>query len=229
MDEVKKAFQKVKEDISILSDSIKEIREHLIYLHEQIKLLSSSQKNKQTNPQTHSIIPADKQTTNNPSVEVIPTHNLPSKPLKDQFSNTSIGNEGVPADRQQTDNRQTTHLSNSDLQLNLFENTSQLLNSLDDVKKSLRRQFKQLTDQEFLVFSKIYELSDSNQPEINYTLLATTLNLTESSIRDYIARLIKKNIPIEKHKINNKKVNIIISPNLKKLANLSTIMTLRDL
>ena len=115
------------------------------------------------------------------------------------------------------------------LQLNLFENTSQLLNSLDDVKKSLRRQFKQLTDQEFLVFSKIYELSDSNQPEINYTLLATTLNLTESSIRDYIARLIKKNIPIEKHKINNKKVNIIISPNLKKLANLSTIMTLRDL
>ena len=111
-----------------------------------------------------------------------------------------------------------------------MEEVSNIIDSLDAIKRNLRRQFKQLTEQEFLVFSTLYQFDDSHQHEvIDYTILATTLNLTESSIRDYISRLIKKGISIEKTKINNKKVHLSISPNLKKIATLSTIMSLRDI
>jgi hypothetical protein len=51
--------------------------------------------------------------------------------------------------------------------------------------------------------------------------------LTESSIRDYIGRLIKKGIPLDKVKINNKTIHISISQNLKKVATLPTILQLR--
>ena len=48
-------------------------------------------------------------------------------------------------------------------------------------------------------------------------------------LRDYIGRLIKKGIPLEKKKINNKIIHLSVSKNLKKIASLSTILQLRDI
>ena len=53
--------------------------------------------------------------------------------------------------------------------------------------------------------------------------------MTESSIRDYIARLINKGIPVEKTKINNKTIQLKVADSLKKAASLATILKLRDL
>ena len=78
------------------------------------------------------------------------------------------------------------------------------------------------------VFSLIYSLDQSGE-EVDYPVLAARLSLSESSIRDYVGRLIKKGIPVEKVKINNKTVHLSISPNLKKIASLSTILQLRSI
>jgi hypothetical protein len=41
--------------------------------------------------------------------------------------------------------------------------------------------------------------------------------------------MINKGIPIHKNKINNKKITLSISPDLKKIASLPTIIRLREL
>ena len=82
-----------------------------------------------------------------------------------------------------------------------------------------------------LIFSVLYQLEEEQGQEghSDYRTLAKRLNLTESSIRDYIGRLIKKGIPVDKIKVNNKNIQLKISPNLKKIASLPTIIQLRDI
>ncbi len=111
---------------------------------------------------------------------------------------------------------------------NSIHDALEILNSLDEIKKGIRLKFKRLTEQEIIVFSTMYQLEEE-LGHSNYKLLSDRLNLTESSIRDYVGRLIKKGIPVEKKKINNKQINLIISPDLKKIASLSTILELREL
>ena len=63
----------------------------------------------------------------------------------------------------------------------------------------------------------------------DYKSLSQKLNLTESSIRDYVGKLIKKGIPVDKNKLNNKIVCLNISKNLKNAVSLQTILALREL
>ena len=79
-----------------------------------------------------------------------------------------------------------------------------------------------------LVFSTIYQLEEE-QGTTDHKTLSKKLNLSESSIRDYVGRIIKKGIPVEKKRINNKHIQLTISDNLKKIATLSTILQLRDI
>ena len=64
---------------------------------------------------------------------------------------------------------------------------------------------------------------------VDYKSISRKLNLTESSIRDYVGKLIKKGIPVEKTKINNKMIRLSISEKLKKIAPLPVIFQLREL
>ena len=181
-----------------------------------------------------------------------PTHNWPLKPLNPQNQPFSTGNRGVPTDRQtdqQTDNWfKNQHknppqqpIFNQKTQINQFktpvfqphtqnpiEDAANILDSLDSLKKEIRLKFKNLTDQEILVFSTLYQLEEEHGP-VEYKILSEKLNLTESSIRDYIGRLLKKGIPLEKTKINNKQIMLSVSQNLKKVTSLSTILQLRDM
>jgi len=79
-----------------------------------------------------------------------------------------------------------------------------------------------------LVFSTIYQLEEE-KGAADYKSLSSKLKLSESSIRDYVQRIIKKGISVEKKRINNKVIHLFIDPGLKKIAPLSTILTLRDL
>jgi predicted transcriptional regulator len=192
-----------------------------------------NQTDKQTNRQTDT--PTDI-TTDNLLNKIdpthIPTHPAHFKPLKPQNLAISIGNGGVPTDRQtdkqtnqQTDN--SSHNQNKS-SLNSIENALQILSSLDNLKKEIRLKFKRLTDQEMEVFTILYQLSEEYS-YTDYRSLSSKLNLTESSIRDYIGRLIKKGIPVDKTKINNKSIQLSVSPNLKKVASLQTILQLRGI
>ena len=144
----------------------------------------------------------------------------------------STGNQGVPTDKQtnrQTDKQTDQHMGKEGfLPKDHIEKASEILDSLDNLKKEVRLKFKRLTEQEWLIFSTLYQLEEE-LGNVDYRALSNKLHLTESSIRDYIGRLIKKGIPVDKKRINNKNIVLSISSNLKKIASLNTILQLREL
>lgn len=219
MDPVKKAFQKVREDIDTLKLELKNIKENLIQVCEIIKELSKSN---EINIPTHQHINSTSQTNSS-------THDINFKVLKPQNLGISIGNRGASTDKQ-TDKQTDQHIQKSSYnqENNNIDNAAEVLDSLDNIKKELRLKFKKLTEQELRVFSTLYTLSEENH-FTNYKEMADKLRLSESSIRDYVGRLIKKQIPVDKIKINNKNIQLSISKNLRKITTLSTILQLREL
>ena len=222
MDEVRRAFQNVKtdienirKDIEFLREDNKELRKNLVEICDIIRKINekiaSTQNTKKLTPSTH---PSTLQ------------HTLGA--LKPQNMAISTGNQGVPTNRQ-TD-KQTDKYSQflPEKQENSIDDAARILDSLDSIKKEIRLKFKRLTNQETLVFSTLYQLEEEND-YTDYKTIAQRLSLTESSIRDYIGRLIKKGIPVEKKKIKNKNIQLTLSKSLKKIASLSTILQLRDL
>ena len=258
-DQIKEAFAKVKEDILNLKAQLDSLSRELSSLRNTLSSSINQQTDRQSDtstdnpPSLNYQTPALRQTqdsqkqtlqhinkTNTPIPAQSSTDNSPFKVLKSQDTYISTGNGGVSTDRQ-TDRQTDTSTRNQGVKVRLIdelplktskidqmEKVSQVLNSLDTIKKDLRHKFKHLTNQEFLVFSTIYQLEEEGFP-IDYSILAQKLSLTESSIRDYIQRMTKKSIPIEKTKENNKKILLSISPELKKIASLSTIISLRSI
>jgi DNA-binding MarR family transcriptional regulator len=214
MDKIKESFGKVKTDISYLKSEIDFLKKKIEEISEKLERINiNSIKETPTDNPQNSTTPTDTS-----------THHYPFKPLKPQNLGISTGNQGVPTDRQtdrQTD-RHTPFLEKS------VDNAFEILSSLDNLKKEIRLKFKNLTEKEFLIFSTLYQLEEQ-RGDTSYKEISNKLNLTESSIRDYIGRLIKKGIPIEKNKMNNKLVYLSISDKLKKIATLPTILKLRDL
>jgi DNA-binding MarR family transcriptional regulator len=211
MDPIKEAFQRIKEDISALQQQILELKD-------QVSILTEIQTNNAQNTPTQTDIQTDQ------------TDDQPLEPPYHQNNPFSTGNGGVQTDRQtnrQTD-QQTENTPNLP-SLDDFERAGEIIESLDTIKKEIRRKFKRLTPQEMLVFSALYTLEEQNTAEITYKLLADNLKLSESSIRDYINKLAKKGIPIDKIRQNNKTILLKISPDLKKIATLATISQLRGL
>jgi len=247
MDQIKEAFQKVKQDVNLLKqefdflkkglietrEKILEMGEIIILIHNQLKQTPVNLKNTSTDIQTdiQTLRQINSTSSTHPS-----TLRQEIKGLKAQDLDISIGNQGVPTDRQ-TDIQTDRHIPKSSYNQedslvnkidNPIEDASKILDSLDNIKKEIRLKFKRLTEQEMLVFSTLYQIEE-DQGDVNYKILSKKLNLTESSIRDYIGRLIKKGIPLNKTKINNKNIQLSISPNLKKIASLTTILQLRGL
>lgn len=230
MDEesLKSAFQKVKGDINFLNEeilnlkvSIHSLLDSLHNLKESHNLILREISTIRQIIKTNSVNPTD-----NPTVpweiKGLKTINLP----------ISIGNRGVPTDRQ-TDNPTDnpthipTQLAVKSIESNLREAT-EILESLDALKKEIRLKFKHLTQQEMVVFSTIYQLEEQNH-EVTYSLLSKHLKLSESSARDYVQKIVTKGIPLKKEKLNNKKIVIKISPELKQIASLATILKLREI
>jgi len=256
MDQIKEAFNKVKKEVSEIQGEVKylkkelfETREGVISICNIIKMLQFSQEKiiskldeiqkdlKEEQKPENTTIPTQK-----PENTTIPTH-IPTQKQIDKYgfidftkenNSISIGNGGVPTDRQ-TD-RQTDEYPKKieyfnkkrEEAINSVDNALKILDSLDNLKKEIRLKFKRLTGQEMLIFSSIYQIEEEKGIS-DYKSIAKRLNLTESSVRDYIGKLIKKGIPIEKRKINNKTILLSISENLKKIASLSAIIELREI
>ena len=89
---------------------------------------------------------------------------------------------------------------------NPIDNVAKILESLDSIKKEIRFKFKRLTSQEMIVFSTLYQMEEELF-NVDYKILSKKLNLTESSVRDYIGRLHKeRDSPSRKKRINNKTI-----------------------
>ena len=145
-------------------------------------------------------------------------------PIQQTIRHISTGNDGVPTDNP-TDTQQTqkTRINTGKSSLKLLDINS----AVEELKNDLLRKFKLLSQQEFRVFSAIYSLEESGEI-IDYSIIATKLNLTESSIRDYIMRLEKKGIPIIKEKLQNRKVALSIRKELRDLFTLDKLLKIRE-
>ena len=295
-DLVKQAFLAIKQDIYQLSNQISILNQELQQLQAQNNLVNSFiqdiQKAFQVLVNNQKILQKQQDLiqnqlkiaenalkehisahkAQNPTIQhittTLPTNEMPFKALKTTNLPISIGNEGVPTNKQT--NQQTNkhpifahgkmqkNAENIENEQKYDENpenllkiasgvyaqpqqiqpkiqdqdqlnrASELLENLDSLKKQMRLKFKTLTPQEFKVFTAIYQL-ENMQLTVDYTLLSKKLKLSESSIRDYIGRIISKGIPIIKEKINNKQVIVHISADLKKIASLAAILQLREL
>jgi DNA-binding MarR family transcriptional regulator len=224
MDPVKEAFLKIKDDIQNLQLEISQIKAELFKqnnINPTIQQVTSPQHIQQTNQQTHL---TDK-----------PTQNIALGGLKTPNYQFSTGNKGVPTDKQtngQTDQQAEIHRNsqqdNNNIEQNAFSEADKIMSSLNELREEIKIKFKSLTPQEMLVFSTIYGFQEQNV-QITYKTIAEHLNLSESSIRDYINRLISKQVPLNKEKINNKLVLLSIDSSLTKNISLSTIISLRNL
>jgi len=221
MDPIKEAFLKIKEEINLLKKEITSIK----------TLIKSINLSINTPTPQHSNNFNESPSTNTP------TDKIALEGLYTPNNLISTGNRGVPTDKQtdkqtnQQTNRQRGNTSiNPEKPLNEgLKNIREVLNSLSDIKKEVRYKIKSLTPQEMLIFSKIYSLEEEGFSQITYKFLSEIFKLSESSIRDYTNRLIKKGIPVVKIKQNNKIIYLRISEDLKNIATLATLQQLRDL
>jgi len=220
--EIKEEFASMQSRFSDLCDILVNFNLQLSQINGSLKSISSTSG---FNTSSVELTPAQV-TIQQTKTAAIPATNPPFKPLRVENISFSTGNEGVPADRQ-TDQQTDKYPLFLDQPLSIKE-TNHILDSLDSLKKDLRAKFKRLTEQEFLVFSTIYQL-EQEFGFCDYKVLSEKLSLTESSIRDYVGKLTKKEIPIIKTKLNNKSIQLTILPNFKRLAPLPLIVQLRGL
>jgi hypothetical protein len=249
----KQDIDSLKSDIYYINQDIQEIKRTL----QSILVQQTNQQTSQQTQKTHIPTPQHinrAQIPQNPTQNAFPTQEIPYKAVKEPFIPISTGNDGVPTNQptnQQTNqhplishgnslrNQSEIHIPTQETKnlsrkmsnfnkISHLEQVSNVLSTLDDIKKELRTKFKRLTNQEIAIFSAIYQLEEQGFI-VDYSLISEKLGLSEISIRDYVHKLIKKDIPIQKFKESNRKISLSISQNLKKIAPLSTILALREL
>lgn len=252
---VKDDILTLKSEISNIKQELNEIQRSLLILISSLDRQTNRQTDQHINKQleqesfnsTHNQTESPKNTSfrhTNTTEKSFSTHfstdNYPFQSLKSQNFNISIGNKGVSTDRQ-TDQQTDTSTGNKGvsthnktenfhlpIQKTLIPVTSTIIEQLDTFKKELRLKFKRLTSQEMLVFSSIYQFEDHGFL-VDYQLLSSKLNLSESSIRDYVQRIISKGVVLDKEKVNNKRIILHIPQDLKKLTTLDTLIKLREI
>ena len=218
MDKIKDAFSKIKRDIIFLNSELKEIKQMLNRIS--FKDSETTKLNKTENAKAGGL--SEENLDNGWGSN---SYNMPLEVPKSSFQHVSKGKGGVQTDRQ-TD-RQTDNSSNPG-SLGSFS-TEKVVSELQVVREDLKKMIISLTTQELSVFCTVYSLEDRGFNEITYSLIAKELNLTESSIRDYITRLFKKKAPLEKKRINNKQISLRVSPGIKVIASLSSIISLKGI
>jgi len=226
MDEIKGAFHKVKSDFNKLEEEVVCLKEDLEkikeILMELVKKIPFEELNKKKEILEKGALSTEKEFFETEIILNKTTKN-DFRPLKDQNWGISNGNEGVQTDRQ-TD-RQIDKQTQKRGFFTQFDNAANAIESINDFKKNLGLLLNLLTPNEILIFSAIYQFEEE-KGFCNYKDLSRKFSLTESSIRDYVRRLILKEIPLEKEKINNKEVHLRVSPSLKKLISLKTFLSL---
>lgn len=214
-DKIKDAFSKVKQDIDDLKSHLYFIRLELTELKSLLKISTDRPFSTDT-----PLFPLDTSTDTS-------TNTNPFYGLKSPNSQISTGNKGVSTDRQTDQQTDTYTNTTGKVRLNNTEEVSKLLESLTELKQDIREKFKKTTKQELAIFSAIYQLQEQGE-FVDYSILASKFNISESSIRDHVQSLIRKGIPIDKVKENNKKVFLSIPETLKKATTLDSIIKLRD-
>ena len=122
---------------------------------------------------------------------------------------SSTGNIGAQSFNHSLDNQSFTNQTTT--------NPKSTIHSLNiqSLKKDIDSAFSSLTSQEFLVFLTIYQLEEDYSRGITYGDLSSKIGLSEGCIRGYVSSIIRKNIPLDKVKINNRTITLRIELDLR--------------
>lgn len=255
MDPLKEAFQKVKQDIDSLRFELEIIKKELKSINNINRTQQAIPTDKEESPTIQQINPTETQiptddlpfqapitqnfniSTGNGGVPTDRQTNQQTDQHIEEYIQKFVLNEEIQESQTQEPTKKFVQyktlksepqIISKESKIDQLERVSNLLNSLDEIKKDLRHKFKRLTAQEMLIFSAIYQLEEQ-QIRVDYPTLASKLSLSESSIRDYVLKITKKGIPLDKIKENNKKILLKIPDDFKKIASLQTILSLREL
>ncbi len=100
---------------------------------------------------------------------------------------------------------------------------------IEEIKQSLNKVFLTLTNREFKVFMAVYSLEEQHNSPTTYAELAQNLDLSASSIRDYVSELVRKGTPIKKEKSRNGVAYISVLPEFKSLNLISKLIAFRNM
>ncbi len=216
---VKDSFKKIKSEMRYLASEISYIKNQIQDIYDLLTHIDLINTPNLSNTPSSTSTTNIQQTSENPAEDTYYNDDL------SPISTSSTGNEGVPADSQQTVSRQIIEEFRQKEPQREVSDSSKIAVLIDSLKNDLKQKFKSLTKQEFLIFSLIYTLTEENG-EANYKDLSLRSKLTESSIRDYISRLGHKGIPLIKEKKNNKLVVIKVPKELRDIAALDSLVKL---
>ena len=203
---IKHSFKSVKADINRFEKDLEKTKDLLILQNKLIIQIFNELKEKDSlTPQT----PLFFGSTGNKGVKQA-NKQTSTKHLSTDFSELGA----IPPEFEE----ETKHISTTDQALKQIEEkpTKVLKYPLSDYKLNINKTFKRLSKQELRTFLAVYQQEEEGH-EITYFSIAQDLNITESCIRGYIASLLKKQAPIQKIKLNNKKVILRINPDFRQL------------
>ena len=75
----------------------------------------------------------------------------------------------------------------------------------------------------------IYSLEEQHSSAVTYSELAKSLDISSSSIRDYISELARKGVPIKKEKTRNGLVYVSVLPEFRSLNLISRLIAFRNM
>ena len=157
----------------------------------------------------------------NSKLETLNTSIKEIKGILESFNEDSTGNDGVINNHQQStiNNHQQSTINNQHLNISSTD--------LKELEKGFSQLFKNLTDREFSVFMAIFEL-EKQLNEANYTQIANRLNLTETTVRGTVNRLLSKNLPVRKERLFNGKTSLSLKKDFHDLNLLQKLIRLRQ-
>ena len=214
-DKIKASFEKVKKDIEFLTEQIIVLRTEL----EEIKQIKTNFRHESSTGNDG--VPTDRQ-TDTPTSNRFPT--LVDETFSPAYLIPTHIPTQTPTDVQQTDTKLQQSNTYSNTSYNQAKELTELVNTL---KNDLKTRFRTLTKQEFHIFSMLFTV-DKTQKSVTYRDPALKLSLSESSVRDYIQKIIKKGIPIEKEKINNKVTILKIPEEIRNISTLDNLLRIRN-
>ncbi|MEK6936499.1 MAG: hypothetical protein AABW58_00335 [Nanoarchaeota archaeon] len=199
-EKIKQSFLKVKEDMESLKTQLNEVKSLITEL---IKNQNSEQK-LDSKPETTQEVPSEMSSTGNQGVYT----NIHS------FIHSHMHSFNKHSANIQQTNMQTNPQINSHLakQTQQFPKEWSQANLTD-----IDSMFLTLTKGEFLCFLTIFQLEEDLNRGVSYLELSRQLSLSEGCIRTYVSQMLKKAVPLQKIRLNNKLTLLLIDKSFRSL------------
>ena len=212
-DKIKKSFSKVKEDIESLKTQLNEVKSLIEALSKKDIFSKKSEEKDVKVPST----PEEVSSTGNQGVYA-GIHSFIHSFDRHSTGIHSTDTRQAETDRQQTNQNLLQNPINQQIGLTNFQNNQQTNVSWSSSNlKQIDSLFLTLTKQEFITFITIFQLEEDIKRGISYLELSRHMSLSEGCIRTYVSQMLKKGIPLQKIRLNNKLTLLLIEKEFKAL------------